>query len=118
MLIYASLRGDTMKNSKLIICGPCTFSSYDELYIASDHFEFDDNINLNKSNDSTNEGIKISDLPKGRLFNIIQSDPLIPHWRFGKKIAAFFKGENITIGILNSINQLAKEIEFYPPKKK
>ena len=38
--------------------------SYDELYIASDHFEFDDNINLNKSNDSTNEGIKISDLPK------------------------------------------------------
>ena len=62
--------------------------------------------------------IKISDLPKGRLFNIIQSDPLIPHWRFGKKIATFFKGENITIGILNSINQLAKEIEFYPPNKK
>jgi 3-deoxy-7-phosphoheptulonate synthase len=32
MLKYASIRGGTMRSSKLIICGPCTFSSYDELY--------------------------------------------------------------------------------------
>ena len=49
----------------------------------------------------------------GRIFTIVEVNPLERHWIFGKRININVNSENtVTIGTLNSIKQLIKQIEF------
>ena len=79
------------------------------------------------------DGINKSDQTKiinefydNKAFTIYFSDPLEPHWKFGKIINANVfnnaKNENtitttISIGTLNSINQLISSVEGFSTKK-
>jgi len=77
---------------------------------------------INKS-DQTKIINKFND---NKIFNIYFSEPPDPHWKFGKIINARVfnnaKNENtitttISIGILNSINQLISSVEGFSTKK-
>ena len=49
----------------------------------------------------------------GRIFTIVEVNPLERHWIFGKRININVNSQNtVTIGTLNSIKQLIKQIEF------
>ena len=53
-----------------------------------------------------------------KIFQVFMAQPPESHWRFGKLISARFKGENILIGTLNSINRLIERINSYIYPKK
>ena len=75
----------------------------------------------------TSLNTKISSYPKGTIFRIYAFIPNISHWMFGEIINVKIKENNkepsiVTIGTLNSIRQLIKEISYkydviFPKKK-
>ena len=71
----------------------------------------------------TSLNTKISSYPKGAIFHIHAFIPNIIHWMFGEIINVTIKENNkelsiVTIGILNSIRQLIREISYIYTEKK
>ena len=65
----------------------------------------------------TSLNTKISSYPKGTIFRIHAFTPNISHWMFGEIINVKIKENNkersiVTIGTLNSIRQLIREINY------